>query len=130
MMKIKYESTIGKPVEIEVSDEWREVLIELDRQEYNINHKETRRHTSLDGLDYEGEWFVTENDIDELLIQSELSQSMREAVHNLNQAQQELISAVFFQGISISEYAKLEGVSQSAVSQRLITALKKLKKLL
>ena len=31
-----------------------ELLIDFDRQQYNNDHKETRRHLSLDGMDYEG----------------------------------------------------------------------------
>jgi len=51
-MKIKYHFNT-ETIEIEVSEEWGEILVELDRQEYNINHKETRRHTSLDAMKYE-----------------------------------------------------------------------------
>ena len=43
-MKTKYEFVNGEVVEIEVSEEWAEVLAELDRQEYNNDKKETRRH--------------------------------------------------------------------------------------
>ena len=46
-MKIKYEFVTGA-VEVEVTDDWGTILVDLDRQEYNINHKETRRHCSLD----------------------------------------------------------------------------------
>ena len=46
-MKIQYQFA-DKTVEIEVSDEWGNILIDLDRQEYNNDHKETRRHASLE----------------------------------------------------------------------------------
>ena len=46
-MKIEYKFVTGT-VEVEVPDEWGTVLVDLDRQEYNNDHKETRRHCSLD----------------------------------------------------------------------------------
>ena len=45
-MKIQYKFA-SETIEIEVSDEWGEILIDLDRQEYNNDHKETRRHSSI-----------------------------------------------------------------------------------
>ena len=46
-MKIRYEFATGT-VEVEVSAEMAALHMELDRIEYNNNHKETRRHVSLD----------------------------------------------------------------------------------
>lgn len=40
-MKIKYEFVTGT-TEVEVSEEWGSVFIDLDREEYNNNHRETR----------------------------------------------------------------------------------------
>jgi len=51
-MKIKYTSVTGEIHEIEVTEEWEEIILDLDRKEYNINRKETRRHIPLDGYDY------------------------------------------------------------------------------
>ncbi len=48
-MKIKYEF-VNETIEIEVDEAWASVMLDLDRQEYNVNHKETRRHCSLDAL--------------------------------------------------------------------------------
>lgn len=44
-MKIKYEFAT-ETVEIEVTDAWGATIVDLDRQEYNIDNKETRRHCS------------------------------------------------------------------------------------
>ena len=41
-------------VEIEVDEKWGNIILELDRQEYNDNHRETRRHCSLDLYSREG----------------------------------------------------------------------------
>lgn len=47
-MKIKYQFA-DETVEIEVSEEWGNVLIEFDRRERNNNRRETRRHESCSG---------------------------------------------------------------------------------
>lgn len=61
-MKIKYQFAT-ETVEIEVSDDWGNLVIDLDRQEYNNDHKETRRHVSLDAAEFEGEVFAVEDQI-------------------------------------------------------------------
>ena len=61
-MKIRYEFTNGEISEIEVDESLGELLVELDRQAYNNDHKETRRHTSLDGMEYEGALFAAPDD--------------------------------------------------------------------
>ena len=43
-MNIKYEFITGEVVEIEVPDYMGEVSIEIEKQDYNLNRKETRRH--------------------------------------------------------------------------------------
>lgn len=54
-MKIKYEFAT-ETVEVEVSAEMYALHMELNRVEYNNNHRETRRHVSLDtGLEH-SEW--------------------------------------------------------------------------
>lgn len=127
-MKIKYTFVTGESVEIEVSEEWGEIAIYLDRLDYNVNQKETRRHTSLDGMDYEGNFFADSTDVESDLIQSEEYQELHTALSNLNPTQQAMVTAIFFQGMSISEYAAQEGVDHSAISHRLKTVYKKLKK--
>ena len=57
MKKYEY-SFSNERVTIEISDEWAGVLAELDREEYNNDHAETRRHVSLDDGE-DGEWLST-----------------------------------------------------------------------
>ena len=59
-MKIKYQFAT-ETVEIEVADDWGNLVIDLNRQEYNIDHKETRRHISLDAALFEGDVFAVED---------------------------------------------------------------------
>lgn len=60
-MKITYKFVTGEVAEVEVSEEIYAVIVDLDRQEYNNNHKETRRHYSLEGKVYEGMDYAVED---------------------------------------------------------------------
>ena len=61
-MKITYEFVTGEVSEVEVDERLGGMLLDLDRQQENNDHKETRRHVSLGGMDYEGELFVSAKD--------------------------------------------------------------------
>ena len=67
-MKVRYEFVNGEISEIEVDDNLGELLVDFDRQEYNNDHKETRRHTSLDGMEYEGEAFLSPENTEEQVL--------------------------------------------------------------
>ncbi len=111
-MKIYYESVTDK-IELEVSEKWGKVVVDLDHQEYNVNHKETRRHCSLEAYNLDGNLLPSG-----INVESEVME---------NDDQRELIRAIFFEGISVSEYAKEKGISQPDITQRKNTVLKKLK---
>lgn len=125
-MKIKYQFA-NDSIEIEVSDDWGNILIDLDRQEYNVNQKETRRHVSLNGMDYEGDIFADDIDIENDIIQTENFAELALAIKKLKPAQQSMVNEIFFKCMSISSYAAKEGVNHSAISHRLKTVYKKLK---
>lgn len=126
-MKIEYKF-IDEVVTIDIEEYWGEIILDLDRLEYNVNHKETRRHTSLDSYLYEGKDFACEDEELSKLFEENQEKKLHLAISKLKPKQQELIKSVFFKNISLTDYAKNEGVTVSAVSQRLSTALKKLKK--
>lgn len=129
-MKIKYQFT-HETVEIDVDDSWGNILIDLDRQEYNSNQTETRRHLFLDGMDYEGEIFAQEEaEFDAIFDEENRFEKLQKAIAMLKPEHMKLVKAIFFEGMSVSKYAAKHGVSQSAISQRLNTVIKKLKKLL
>lgn len=128
-MKIKYEFVDGD-VELEVSDEWASVLAELDRLERNNDKKEKRRHYSLEACTYEGaEYAVEDKGISALFGGLGDAERLNEALTYLSSKQQALIRAIYFEGVTVNEYAKKEGVDHSAISHRLRTIYKKLKSL-
>ena len=105
--------------------------MELDRIEYNNNHKETRRHTTLDNGFDEKEWLASDkyNPINIIEAEAE-AMRIRAAFAELTKTQRHLVSKMFIEGMSGKEYAESIGVSPAAVSQQLRTIRKKLKKLL
>lgn len=147
-MKIKYQFANNETNEIEISNEWGENILELDRQEFNVNRKETRRHTALDTYEYLDDQACTNprlsRDAFEFrnricaesaetaadLERKYTHQHIRAAMNKLKPAQRDLITAIYFMGVSVNDYAKSEGVSHSAISHRLQTAYKQLKKFL
>lgn len=128
-MKIKYEFA-NETVEIEVDEEWGNILVDLNRQEYNNDHKETRRHCSLDACQFEGADFaVKDTDLEALFTEPTAAERLHTAIAKLKPGQQKLIRAIYFEGVSVNDYARMEGCTQSAISHRLQTVRNKLKKL-
>jgi len=130
LVKIMYRFADGHVEELKVEKEVAETLRELDRQEYNNNHRETRRHVTFDCTEEKSWLAVDDQRLSRLLDGPPDEIRLRVAINQLEQHHRDLIIAIFYRGIKIVEYAKLTGVSQSAISQQLGIAIKKLKKLL
>ena len=130
-MKIKYQFA-NESIEIEVSDDWGNILIDLGRQEYNVNQKETRRHVSLNGMDYEGDIFADEIDIEELILKEEMSEVLRAAIRKLKPQQQELIYALYLseRTMSQAEYGKQIGIEETSVQQNARRAKARLREII
>ena len=123
-MKITYEFAT-ETVEIEVSEDWANLVIDLDRQEYNNNHAETRRHISYDALGFDGESMVTE---DASITAIEENDALHRAIALLPQSQQQLLQACFFDGLSYTEIAHRQGNTPQAVRQAIERAKKQIRK--
>ena len=127
-MKVKYEF-VNEAVEIDVDEKWAEVLMELDREEYNNDKKESRRHLMLDPSQDATAWTIDEEDPEEAIIEMLDSRKDLEFIMSiLNEKQKKLIEALFIEGLSQAEYAEKNGIKQASISQQLETIRKKLKK--
>ena len=104
-----------------------DVLIEMDRLEYNANHKETRRHISLEVCDQDDNRLPSNTDLEEICIQRMEIDALRRGMDSLVPEQRELIRKLFFEGQSITSLARAEGVSKAAICRRLNRALDRLK---
>lgn len=125
-MKIKYEF-VTEAVEIEVTDDWGSILVDLDRQEYNINHKETRRHCSLDAFNLDNALFPSDVDVVQDILKAEDDERLYSAITKLEPRQQKLIQQVFFEERGYADIARSEGLDESAIRHATTRALKKLK---
>ena len=123
-MKIKYQFAT-ETVEIEVSDDWGNLVIDLDRQEYNNDHKETRRHVSLDAAEFEGEVFAVE---DPSLESFADNYDLQQAIAKLTDNQRRIIVGHYFEGVSYVALAAELGISEAAVRQAANRALKQIQK--
>lgn len=129
-MKIRYEFVNGEVSEIEVDESLGELLVDFDRQQYNNDHKETRRHVSLDGMDYEGELFTSAEGTEGELLRREDTARLMEAMKALSTSQRELLLKVYFEDQRIVDIARAEGVTKQSVHERLKRAIHKLKNFL
>jgi len=126
-MKYTYHFANGDSQEIEVTEAQYLILKDADRIEYNNNQSNTRRHISLDMAETdEGMQFADPSS----LPLSECDSRLHAAIEHLRPDQQSLISAVYFDGMSVNDYAAAEGVTHTAISHRLRTAKNNLKKIL
>ena len=129
MSAYRYHFSNGETISIEIPDDWGEILIDLDRQEYNNDHKETRRHYSLEGKVYEGmDYAVEDPGLEALFAGPTDEERVRAAIQKLDPDQQKMVQAIYFENVSVNDYAAWMGVTQSAIYHRLQTVKKKLKK--
>ncbi len=129
-MIIRYKFATGETLEIETTEEWVTVIEELDRKEYNIDRKETRRHCSLEAYNLDDALLPSDSDVLAEVLDNEKHQQVETAISKLNPRQQMLIRQVFFEGRGYTSIACNEGLDESAVRHAVERALKKLKKIL
>ena len=131
-MKINYEFVDGNKVEIEVSEEWAEIIIELDRVDYNNYQKERKKHFSLQAIGKDLAIYDPEEPEVCVLHKGKYieipNESIIAALNNLTDKQKDLIEHIYFKGMSAREYAHKRGLKECTVSISHAAALKKLKK--
>lgn len=117
-MKIKYEFA-NEAVEIEVEEKWATIVLDLDREEYNGNHRETRRHCSLDALNLDDALLPSDVDVFEAVADTEGKRNLYQAINKLSPQQRKLIWRIYFQGEHPADIARELGVSKTAIHNRL-----------
>lgn len=128
-MKITYTFADGSISEVEVTEDVGNVIVELDRQEYNSNHRQRRHNCSLEAYDTYGNLISTDENIEEDYIQNEEFSALRAAIAKLSPRQQHLISEVYFKGKSVAQVAREEGLDRTSVRDAVERALKKIQKI-
>ena len=129
-MKFKYQFA-NETVDVDVDEKWGAILLDLDRHEYNNDQTESRRHASLNAMEYEGEVFIDPSaDVSAQVDLSEAQENLCRAMDSLLPQQKALLKKVFFEGIPAAEIARQEGVNKSSVHKRLQRIFEQLKKVL
>ena len=136
MKTIRYEFITEEIVEIEISDEWGEKLKSVKREQWKLDKREERHSGNFANLDGKEEYFADLKDDPSAMIEEERYRDYKadherriaKAFSELSVSQQDLLKALYEDGMSKQEYAYSIGVSPSAISHRLETIRKKLKK--
>ena len=131
MQKIKYTFADGTTSEIEVTDEFYALHLQLVQEEKRNHWRETRRHTSLYALMELGVDFVdmTADPVAAVELR-ENDEQIHKAIAALSDKQRALLEKVFFEGKTLTAIAQEQNISQPAITQQLATIYKKIKKLL
>ena len=125
-MKYTYAFATGRS-QVEVPEEWADLLAEMDHEEELHNRRETRRHRSLDDLIYEGLDFAAEGDAEDALINRENVLELTEALDILTETQRRRL-LMKCEGKTYRDLAAAEKTSAMACEESVQSALKKIKK--
>lgn len=101
---------------------------DYNKPTFNNNQTETRRHVSLDALNADGNLIGHTDDVG--ITEPDRYEELQKAIGRLKPRQRELIKKVFWEDIRQVEIAKAEGVSESAIAQRMAAIYARLKKFL
>lgn len=131
-MKITYNFVDGETIEIEVNDEIGNIILDMDRCEYNNDHAETRRHISIELFDDKSPELSDEKKPEFIMIGSLTldiqDERFNKALETLTPAQRDLIEHIYFKGMKAREYAALIGRKENTVSITHDRALKRIEK--
>ena len=112
--------------EIEISEEWMKVLEELDREEYNNEHAETRRHTSYSNGD-DGEWMTSKGNETDLIDKVDAGRLLIKAKEVLTEIQLSVFIAVAVEGHTFSSFARKQGITKQSAREYYYSAVRKLR---
>ena len=113
-MRYTYKFVNGESVSVEVSEEMLAVLQDEDRLESNneqTNSKRPGRFVRLDAPGPDGKRMEIADP--QTLDPTEGEKRLGVAISQLSDSQRLLVQAIYFDGVSIVEYARRQGVSRS-----------------
>lgn len=131
MPTISYRFSDGHQEEIEVTEEFAAQYEQLEKDEKNVNRKETRRHQSLDkSMEHGFDVADPSVNVFEQVERRLLSEQIHTALHKLTDKQRAVVSLYFFDGLNFREIGERLHIGTSAVFDHYSAAIKKLKKFL
>ena len=130
-MIVKYDEFLskipGEVTEVEVDDELGKYIAVMDEADFNLNRKETRRHTYMSVLEEKGRYIPDDSDPLEDVLKAERIRELMAAIEKLQPQQKELLIRVYWNKELQKDIAAEEGVSEMAISRRMKRIIKKLK---
>ncbi len=132
-MEITYNFANGENVIVLVDEKLGSTIMQLSKDLYNNNHKETRRHQSLNEVLEKNNMLADENiNIEEEFLKQNNVDKLHKAISKLKPSEQEIIHKLYLDKhqMTQAEYAKILGITENAVKQRVKWLRNKLKKLL
>jgi len=131
LVKISYKLANGSQICVEVSTSVQELLEQSDRQ-IRSQRRQDRRHldfkVSTDG-NSDSPLLPTCEDTADLLERMERDARLHKAIGKLTEVQQRRLRLYYFEGMTYSQIARIEGISHRAVIYSIELALKQLQKL-
>lgn len=132
-MIIKYEflSKLTDEVsEVEVSEELGRAMVEMEKDDFNNDRRETRRHCYMSELEENGHYIAADSDLLDDILEAELHDALMAAIEKLQPQQKELLIRVYWSKELQKNIAAEEGVSERAISGRMKRIINSLKKFL
>lgn len=136
MKQIYIKDSQGKKISVEVSDEIAKNYRESLQEEWRGDSYASYYTTSLDSIIDAGHDFEDKStNIEEQFLEKEEERinnlrlkSLHKAIDSLLPEQKELLTQVYFMGVSQRKIAENEGVDESTISKRMERIYKRLKK--
>ncbi len=123
-MKVPYPDYDGKIVEIEVPDNIGSFILNDRRQEANQSKKERRHCYSLDAKVYEGIDYAAQDYVEEDYENSINTKEFYRVLYSLTETQKRR-ALMLWEGLSLREIAREEGVNLSAIQNTVAQLQKK-----
>ena len=117
-MKKIYTFANGDTSEIEVSEEWANILEEHEKEETNNEKKETRRHCSLEAYNLDDNLIPSKYNLEEEVLNNEKSDFIISFINSLTSKKRELFIKLFIIEIPVVDIANEEGVVPTAISNK------------
>lgn len=129
MKTVTYTFADGTRMVAEVNEALYAVLAEMDRAERRSDRRETRRHVSLEYLrEYGIDFPVAYCDDTEDWPANCENETLQNAVANFLPEQKQLLTQIFYDGLTVTEIARAETVDKSAVSRCLKRIYRQIRK--
>lgn len=118
-MIIKYDFLDNTTSEVEVDDNLGKIIGEMDKDEFNLNRKETRRHDYISQLEEQGYYIADDCNLLDDVIKSERYKELMETIEKLQPQQKTLLIRVYWKKEHQKDIAVEEGVSEMTISRRI-----------